>query len=99
MATKAGVKLDTGKVRYDLIPPEAMKGLAEILTFGAEKYIENGWQTVPEAKKRYIGALMRHLEAYRSGELIDPESGKPHIYHVLCNAAFIGYFDDNDLNP
>lgn len=94
-----GVKYDEEKLMYDLIPPEAMAGLATILTFGAKKYERNGWKTVPDAKQRYTAALMRHFEAYRSGELIDPDSGKPHIYHVLCNAAFLGYFDDNDLNP
>ena len=99
MGTEAGVKLDDGKLLMELIPPEAIKGLAQVLTFGAEKYMRNGWQTVPNGRHRYTGALMRHLEAWRSGEMIDPETGINHMYHVLCNAAFLGYFDDNNLNP
>ena len=99
MGTEAGVKLDAGKLLYELIPPESMKGLAQILTFGANKYTVDGWKTVPDARRRYTGALMRHMEAYRGGEITDPESGLPHIYHVLCNAAFLGWFDDNDLDP
>ena len=35
-----GVKHDIGKPRYELIAPEFLHGLAEILTFGAEKYDE-----------------------------------------------------------
>ena len=33
-----GYKADEGKVRMDLIPPEAMFALAHVLTFGAKKY-------------------------------------------------------------
>ena len=93
-----GLKYDAGKLRYSLIPPEATTALAEILTFGARKYAPNSWQTVPNAPERYLDALMRHLEAYRSGDLIDSESGHPHIYHLLCNAAFLTYFTAKDLN-
>jgi hypothetical protein len=41
---------------------------------------------------------MRHLEAHRSGELIDPESGRIHMAHILCNAAFLTYFTQKELN-
>lgn len=33
-----GVKHDGGKVRYELLPPELLDGVADILTFGAQKY-------------------------------------------------------------
>lgn len=95
MATEKGVKLDTGKLRYDLIPPESLEGLAKILTFGAEKYTPNGWQTVPNAKERYTAAAMRHFEAWRKGEKLDPESGLLHLHHALCNLVFLDYFDRN----
>ena len=93
-----GLKYDAGKLRYSLIPPEATRALAEVLTFGARKYAPNSWQTVPNAPERYLDALMRHLEAHRSGELYDPESNLPHVYHLLCNAAFLAYFTTKDLN-
>ena len=96
---QSGFKDDAGKLLYHLIPTESTKGLAEILTHGANKYTPDGWKDVPKAKERYTGALMRHFEAYRSGEKLDPESGLPHIYHVLTNAAFLGYFDEHNLNP
>ena len=85
-----GVKLDIGKIQYDLVPPEALKALAEVLTLGAIKYpaIDN-WKFVDNAKSRYTSALMRHLEAWRAGEINDPESGLPHLSHVICNAAFL----------
>lgn len=82
-------KYDQGKLRYDLIPPEILEGLASIFTMGAEKYGENTWQGIEI--KRYVSALFRHLEAYRAGELYDKESGKLHLYHVMWNAGAIAY--------
>ena len=28
-------KFDGGKIRYDLVPPKVIQGIAEVLTFGA----------------------------------------------------------------
>ena len=93
-----GLKFDAGKLRYSLIPPETLKALAEVLTFGADKYQKDNWKLLENGKERYLDALMRHLEAYRSGDLIDSESNLPHIYHLLCNAAFLTYFTTKELN-
>jgi len=82
-------KFDKGKLQYSLIPTEATKALATVLTHGAEKYSPNSWMNVPDASRRYLDALMRHLEAYRSGDLIDQDSGLPHLDHLLTNAAFL----------
>ena len=67
-------KFDGGKTRYDLVPPKVIQGIAEVLTFGANKYGANNWKSVDDPE-RYVGALYRHLEAYRKGEIIDPERG------------------------
>lgn len=90
-----GLKFDTGKLQYSLIPPETTKALAEVLTFGATKYGPNNWQIVEDGNKRYLDALFRHLEAYRSGEEIDPESGLHHLAHALTNVAFLHYLETN----
>ena len=36
-----------------------------------------------------MAALLRHLMAYQAGEVNDPESGMPHLWHVATNAAFL----------
>lgn len=66
-----GLKYDDGKLQYGLIPPIATKSLAQVLTFGAAKYAPNSWQTVQDGERRYLDALYRHLEAYRTGESTD----------------------------
>ena len=88
-----GMKFDVGKLRYGLVPHIAFKGLAEVLTFGAEKYAPNSWQTVQNAKERYLDALYRHIEAYRNGESKDSESGISHLSHALANCAFLLHFE------
>lgn len=95
-STPTGLKYDDNKLRYTLIPPVALKGLAEVLTFGAAKYTPDNWKYVDNGKVRYLDALYRHLEAYRSGEVLDPESGLSHLKHILTNAAFLLYFEFED---
>lgn len=84
-----GIKYDSNKLRYDLIPPEATSALARVLTYGAAKYGPNNWQQLDDFTARYTAALMRHLEAWRGGEEVDSESGLPHLEHALCNLAFL----------
>ena len=86
------MKFDTDKLRYDLIPPSAMKALAEVLTYGAKKYKPNNWRNGD--KDRYIAALYRHLEAWRAGEQKDDESGMIHLAHALTNVAFLLELDN-----
>lgn len=82
----SGVKYDAGKPRLDLLPPKAVMALGEVMTYGAAKYGADNWQGV--ASERYTAALLRHLMAYMDGEETDAESGLPHLWHVLTNAAF-----------
>ena len=85
------LKYDDGKVRMDLVPLECVESIAKVLTYGAKKYTDNSWQDLTDFWKRYKAALLRHLTAIDKGELIDSESGLPHIDHVLCNAMFLSW--------
>lgn len=88
-----GQKFDGGKDEPSLLMQGcnlAVAGIIAVLGFGFQKYGQrNGWKEVPEAPRRYKDALYRHLAAIERGELVDPESGKPHIDHVACNAVFL----------
>lgn len=84
-----GLKFDTNKPRWDLLPLEPIKELVNVLTFGAKKYGPNNWKQVEGAIDRYYAALMRHIVAYKSGELYDQESKLSHIAHALCNLVFL----------
>lgn len=85
-------KHDAGKLRMELIPPQVLEALAEVLTFGAKKYGANTWRTVdPE---RYVGAGGRHYTAWRMDpHSVDEESGLSHLKYLLCNVAFLVCFE------
>ena len=87
-----GAKLDAGKLRPALVLggfAAAVEAMVKVGSDGARKYTDNGWKTVPNGKARYEDALLRHLLAHLRGELIDEESGSPHISHCMWNAAAI----------
>lgn len=76
------------KPRPTLIPPEALQKASEILTFGANKYVENGWVDLDTTI--FKDALFRHLLEYLKDEnSVDSESGEKHIHHLLANALIL----------
>ncbi len=83
-ATK-GLRYNAGKVRMDLVPPDALKALAEVYTKGAEKYAARNWEKGLDWSECY-GSLLRHANAWNTGEDRDEESGQLHMAHVAWNA-------------
>jgi len=86
-------KFDQGKLRYDLLPWDSVEQVVDILTYGAEKYDAESWQLVDDANNRYFAALLRHLIAWKQGEITDEESGRLHLAHVATNALFLLWFN------
>lgn len=86
--SKQGRKFDSGKLRYDLIPVLAQEEVVKVVTLGAEKYDPENWKRVPEGRRRYYAAAMRHMEAWRKGEKQD-EIGTHHIANAISNLMFI----------
>jgi len=91
--TETGKKFDSDKVDWTLMPWKELEQVLEVLEFGAKKYSRDNWKHIEPA--RYEKAAMRHLISYATGEKIDPESGKSHLAHLMCNALFL-MWNDND---
>ena len=87
------IKHDKGKPMISLIDPKFIEGLAEVMTQGANKYGRTNWQECKEPH-RYLDALLRHTLKYWSGEKVDTESGKSHLYHIAFNAMALDYLDN-----
>ncbi len=84
-----GAKLDAGKVEFGLIMngmPRALRQVARVATYGANKYTRDGWLSVPDGPRRYTDALHRHLNAEACGALHDPDTQLEHAAHAAWNA-------------
>ena len=86
----SGAKLDAGKIRASLLLDFAkgLEAVANVATFGANKYTPGGWQHVEDAERRYTDALLRHLIKSRY-EGKDSDSDFPHWWHIAWNALAI----------
>lgn len=90
-------KNDQGKTDWSLLPWKAIESAARIMTIaiapkdqGGKGYGLASWRDVPEGYYRYWGAMIRHIiRRFVYDEVIDQESGEPHMGHVICNAAFV----------
>jgi hypothetical protein len=91
-ADSTGTKYDTGKVMLDLVPPSLEEAVGTILTLGAMKYQRRNWEKGLEYS-RVVSALKRHLNEFYKGNIMDDESGKPHLWHAACNIAFLIEFE------
>lgn len=95
--TNGGIKETAvnGEVKpmYQLLDPDFLEGIAKVLTMGAQKYAPDNWKKV--GKDEYVRAIMSHYIKWRKGELLDSESGLPHLYHMATNAMFVDWHDKN----
>jgi hypothetical protein len=82
-------KRDGGKLAWDLLPWQQVQDIVQVLTYGAQKYTGEGWKHTPDASNRYFAALMRHLVAWRSGRVLDEETGLSHLAHAGACLLFL----------
>lgn len=74
-----------GKVRLNLLPPNALEKVARIREFGVNKYgNEWGWLQAVSSEE-FIEATKRHLLEIDKGFLIDPESHELHLTHAATS--------------
>lgn len=89
VSVQVGTKHDHGKPILGAVPPHAELAVGRVLTFGSNKYARGNWDKVEDHENRYMDAALRHLNAYRRGELTDSESGESHLAHAACCILFM----------
>lgn len=82
---------------YAYIPWQQMNPVARVYEMGAKKYSPWNWT------KGYDWSLsgssaVRHLTSFISGEDLDPESGEPHLAHVVFHCLTLIYFMEHHKN-
>ena len=76
------------KIRWDLLPVEALKRVAIHYTNGAKKYAPNNWKKgIPT--DRFIESAMRHFMQWRLGE-----RDEDHLSAVVFNILGIIYNEE-----
>ena len=101
-----GRKNDSDKARLDLIPPELLFAVADILAYGARKYSERNWE-MGMSWGRVFGALMRHMWAWWGGvgpttksflfSGADDETERSHLWHAGCCIAFLIAYEERGI--
>lgn len=83
-----GLRYNSGKAEMHQVPTSLMRGVAEVLMYGEQKYAKGNWKkgmkwTIP------YDCLMRHMYAWLDGEEKDAESELSHLYHAAANIAML----------
>lgn len=87
-----GLKYDEGKPDYTLVNKELMDGIAQVMMFGASKYGRDNYRLFTKDDiGRFEAAALRHMFQHTSGELLDSQSGLPHIDHVGACLNILAY--------
>lgn len=73
------------KLSYILQFPHVIEALARIMELGGEKYGDGNWKLGGKPDKEYLDSMMRHLQAFMSGETYDQDSGCSHVGHAAWN--------------
>jgi len=81
-----GIKHDNGKLRWDLLPFDALEEVVKCYTLGASRYGDRNWENGIKYS-RLVGSLLRHLNAWLKGSTYNwDDSGVMHIAQVVWNA-------------
>jgi hypothetical protein len=74
------------KVQYHILPWEGIRLAAELMTQSnnPDKHQDAKWKRM--TPEEHIDALMRHLNAWLTGDTVDSESGMSHLVHVAVRA-------------
>lgn len=87
-ALGSGARYNDHKPDFSLIPLGTLEDEARVWMHGRQKYSAWNWAKGMPWSVPYACAL-RHLAAWQRGENNDPESGLPHLAHVMCNIRML----------
>lgn len=88
-----GIKHDQNKPDMALLSSIALIKVAEVMTFGKNKYSANNWRG-GFLWSRPLSAALRHIFAYLGGQDKDPETGISHLAHACCCLMFVLEFEN-----
>lgn len=97
-----GLRYNANKTKWSLVDFPSLVPMVKVLEYGADKYTikdelgkivatgRDNWKK-GMVTSEVAESLLRHTFALLQGEINDPESGLPHVGHIMCNAMFLQY--------
>lgn len=93
--TTVGLKSDTGKVQWSLLPYDSIDELAKVFTAGATKYAARNWENGLKYS-RVFDAMMRHASRWWQGQTLNHDDfGLHELAHVMWNACVLLHYELN----
>ena len=89
-----GIKHDSDKPRFDLIPADALEEVAKVYTVGAKEYGDRNWE-LGLNYGRLFRAMMSHSWAWWGGERDDSKNKLHHLTSVVFNALALLHYELN----
>jgi hypothetical protein len=95
------LKPRVGKAPLALLPRAGLEVMAAAMEHGALKYWPGNWRNCPlDEVATYRHALLRHATAFcMDNEALDPESGVPHLGHIMACCAIIAHVTGMGYEP
>lgn len=81
ITNEAGGKQSFIAARFDCIPPECLRLLAQCLGFGARKYGKDNWRQIPMDDN--LAHAMNHINEFRRGD-----TSEPHLVNAMARITF-----------
>jgi hypothetical protein len=84
------------KSAMQLIEPDFLVSLGNVLRNGAQKYAPRAWRQEPNPEV-FIAATLRHITEVMKGHFID-DDGEWHVVHAAANLMFLQWFSMRGWN-
>jgi hypothetical protein len=87
--SKGGVKKDAGKLRWSLLPWDAVEEVVKVLMFGAEKYADRNWEKGMDYGRLFDASLRHKVDWWQKGATVAEDSKIHHLAHDACDILFL----------
>ena len=84
-----GVKKDEGKVRWSLLPWDALQEVVKVLEFGAKKYSDRNWEKGMDWDRLFDADLRHKVDWWQKKEDNAQDSQLHHLAHSVCDGLFL----------
>lgn len=81
VANHRGVKAGKVRGRFDLIPPEALQAMADVMERNLASHGRDTWRSLD--RDDHVNHALAHLTKY-----LDHQEDEDHLKHALCRVAF-----------